>query len=176
MRIAAVSVMLVMSVLLLGCGGQAPEQAAQPAESQAVEPVPVEELTGTSSEETTGEPVMTSEPEPAAPETPPQSVASESEPAAREGLPVLYDFWATWCPPCRQQKPIIEELKEEYAGVVDIIAVDVDEQGEMAKQYDIKVIPTLVMLDAGGSEVERLTGLTQKDKLVERFRAHGFIE
>jgi thioredoxin 1 len=97
-------------------------------------------------------------------------------PVLKAALPVLYDFWATWCPPCREQKPIIEELKSDYAGRVDVVAVNVDEQGELAKQYGIKVIPTLVLLDAAGNEVERLTGLTAKDKLIERFRAHGFIE
>lgn len=169
------SALMIVSVLFLlqGCGAPAPQ-------------APVADETETAPELATLPPeqenVEADEPtvaEHAAPRTaaPPETAELPKEqPAAAGALPKLYDFWATWCPPCRQQKPIIEELKKEYAGVVDVIAIDVDQDGELAKRYEVKVIPTLVMLDAAGNEVERFTGLTQKDKLVERFRAHGFIQ
>jgi len=152
-----------MLVLVLGCGSPA-------AESPVVEePAPV--VAEREQAET-----VPAEPEPEAPAIAEGPGEPEAEPAEPAALPSLYDFWATWCLPCRQQKPIIDELRTEYAGVVDVIAIDVDEEGELAQRYEVKVIPTLVILDAAGNEVERFTGLTQKDKLVERFRAHGFIE
>lgn len=75
--------------------------------------------------------------------------------------PVLVDFWATWCGPCRRQAPIVEELAEEGYAVGKI---DVDEQPGIAQQYRIMSIPTLVVFK-GGKEAERFVGLTSKDVL-----------
>lgn len=75
--------------------------------------------------------------------------------------PVLVDFWATWCGPCRRQAPIVEELAEEGYAVGKI---DVDEQPGLAQQYRIMSIPTLVVFK-GGKEAERFVGLTSKDVL-----------
>lgn len=77
--------------------------------------------------------------------------------------PVLVDFWATWCGPCRRQGPIIEELAEQgYA----VGKVDVDEQPALAQQFQVMSIPTLLVFK-GGREVKRLVGLTPKDTLVK---------
>lgn len=77
--------------------------------------------------------------------------------------PVLVDFWATWCGPCRRQGPIIEELAEEgYA----VGKVDVDEQPALAQQYQVMSIPTLLLFK-GGKEVKRLVGLTPRDTLIK---------
>lgn len=77
--------------------------------------------------------------------------------------PVLVDFWATWCGPCRRQAPIVEELAEEgYA----VGKVDVDAQPALAQQYRIMSIPTLLVFK-GGQEVKRFVGLTSKDVLKE---------
>ncbi|MDC7288249.1 thioredoxin [Blautia schinkii] len=77
--------------------------------------------------------------------------------------PVLVDFWATWCGPCRRQGPIIEELAEQgYA----VGKVDVDEQPALAQQFQVMSIPTLLVFK-GGQEVKRLVGLTPKDTLVK---------
>lgn len=77
--------------------------------------------------------------------------------------PVLVDFWATWCGPCRRQAPIVEELAEEgYA----VGKVDVDAQPALAQQYRIMSIPTLLVFK-GGQEVKRFVGLTSKEVLKE---------
>ncbi len=116
--------------------------------------------------------------EPAAvPETPkpaPAAVAQPEEPARQ--LPKLWDFWATWCPPCREQKPIVEELAKEYAGVVEVKSIDVDENKDLAQKFNVQAIPTLVFLDAHGNELSRRIGLFPKDSIVGRFRTHGFIK
>lgn len=75
--------------------------------------------------------------------------------------PVLVDFWATWCGPCRRQGPIVEELGEEGYCVGK---VDVDEEMELARQFQVMSIPTLLIFKEG-KEVNRLVGLTPKETL-----------
>ena len=75
--------------------------------------------------------------------------------------PVLVDFWATWCGPCRRQAPIVEELAEEgYA----VGKVDVDQEMGLAQEYKVMSIPTLIIFK-GGKAVKRLVGLTSKEAL-----------
>ncbi|WP_373217216.1 thioredoxin [Ruminococcus sp. 5_1_39BFAA] len=77
--------------------------------------------------------------------------------------PVLVDFWATWCGPCRRQAPVIDELAEEgYA----VGKVDVDQEPDLAQQYQVMSIPTLLVFK-GGKEVNRMVGLTPKNTLKE---------
>ncbi|MCA1900716.1 MAG: thioredoxin [Candidatus Hydrogenedens sp.] len=73
----------------------------------------------------------------------------------------LVDFWAEWCGPCRMISPIIDELAKEYEGRVKIGKVNVDEEMELAEQFGVSSIPTLVILK-DGNEVKRFIGLTQK--------------
>ena len=75
--------------------------------------------------------------------------------------PVLIDFWATWCGPCMRQGPIVEALAEEGYAVGKI---DVDQEPGLAQQFQVMSIPTLIIFK-GGKEVQRLVGLTAKDKL-----------
>lgn len=75
--------------------------------------------------------------------------------------PVLVDFWATWCGPCRRQAPIVEELAEEG---YEVGKIDVDAQPELAQQFRVMSIPTLIVFK-NGQEAERLVGLTSKDDL-----------
>ncbi len=77
-------------------------------------------------------------------------------------LPLLVDFWAAWCPPCRTLAPILDELAEELAGKVVVGKVDADEQLELAEQYGVVSIPTVVYIQ-NGAETGRLVGLRAKE-------------
>jgi thioredoxin 1 len=79
--------------------------------------------------------------------------------------PVLIDFWAPWCAPCRIQAPIIDELSEETKGAALVAKLDIDEHPELASQYAVMSIPTLLLLHKG-KVVERRTGVTPKAKLL----------
>lgn len=77
---------------------------------------------------------------------------------ASNGLPVVVDFSAEWCPPCRKLKPIFSQLKEEYAGKVDFITVNVDSLPDLSNEYQISSIPALIYLSPDGKEVYRSIG------------------
>ena len=78
--------------------------------------------------------------------------------------PVLVDFWAPWCGPCRAIAPLIEELAGQYEGRVKIGKVNVDENPETAQRYDVMNIPTLILFK-DGEIAERFMGLVPKSKL-----------
>ena len=78
--------------------------------------------------------------------------------------PVLVDFWATWCGPCRQIAPLIDELAVQYQGSVKIGKVNVDENPELSTKYGINAIPTLLLFK-DGQIVERFQGVPPRTKL-----------
>jgi thioredoxin 1 len=76
-------------------------------------------------------------------------------------LPVLVDFWAPWCSPCKAVSPIIDELAQEYAGKINVVKVNIDEDAALADTYDVQSIPTIVFFK-NGSEVSRSSGVKTK--------------
>ena len=85
--------------------------------------------------------------------------------------PVLVDFWAAWCMPCRMMAPIVEEIAAEYGSQLKVAKLDVDQNPQMATQHGIMSIPTL-MLFKDGEVVERLVGAMPKQRLMEKIMPH----
>ena len=84
--------------------------------------------------------------------------------------PVMIDFWAVWCGPCRMISPIVEELAAEYEGKVLIGKCNVDEQAEIAERMKIRNIPTLLFFK-GGEQVDKHVGAATKPQLAEKLNA-----
>ncbi len=85
--------------------------------------------------------------------------------------PILVDFWAAWCGPCKRIEPVVEELAEEYAGKMLVARMDVDENRQTPGQYNVQGIPALVLFK-NGEEVTRLVGFRPKEMLVEELLPH----
>ena len=82
----------------------------------------------------------------------------------KSALPVLVDFWAPWCGPCRMIGPVVEELAKEYAGKVKVCKLNTDEAQDTASKYNISAIPTILLFKAG-KVAQELVGLQKKEEL-----------
>ena len=84
-------------------------------------------------------------------------------------IPVLVDFWAEWCMPCRMLAPTIDELADEFAGKVKVGKVDTDANRDVAMKYNISAIPTIILFK-GGEVEKKFVGVTSKDEFVAELK------
>ena len=98
-------------------------------------------------------------------------ITSENFESLKNGAqPLVVDFWATWCGPCRMIAPIVAELAKEYDGQITVGKCDVEENDELAADFGIRNIPTLLFFK-GGEVVDKVVGAVSKAKLDEKFKA-----
>jgi len=79
-------------------------------------------------------------------------------------LPVLVDFWAPWCGPCKMIAPVLDEIAQEYDGKAKIVKINIDDNQNTPAQFGVRSIPTLILFK-NGNEVEKIIGAQSKDKL-----------
>ncbi len=89
----------------------------------------------------------------------------------RSELPIIVDFWATWCGPCKVLSPTVEEIGQEFAGKANVHKVDVDNNNDLATQYGIMSIPTLKFFK-GGKIVGEIIGAAPKASIVAELQKH----
>jgi len=86
-------------------------------------------------------------------------------------IPVLVDFWAEWCSPCKMIAPYVDAIAEEYAGKLKVLKVNVDKQATIAARYGVMTIPTLILFK-GGEVAEQIAGALPKQRIAERILPH----
>lgn len=86
-------------------------------------------------------------------------------------MPVLVDFWAEWCAPCRMTAPVLDDLARDKAGHIKLVKINIDQNPTTAERFNIRSIPTMILFK-NGQAVETLVGAMSKDALLERLRPH----
>lgn len=104
---------------------------------------------------------------------PPTDTAEDFKKAIQTGKPLLVDFGANSCLPCRQIRPILKELKEEFKGQANILIIDVYKFKELAREYKVQLIPTLIFFDKEGQEVFRHLGAWDKESIKNKLKEIG---
>jgi thioredoxin 1 len=104
---------------------------------------------------------------------PPTNTKEEFNQAMKGGKPVLVDFGANSCMPCRQLRPILKEIEKEHAEKARILVIDVYNYQDLAREYRVQLIPTLIFFDNKGKEMYRHVGAWDKDSIVEKLKEAG---
>jgi thioredoxin len=86
----------------------------------------------------------------------------------KSSIPVMVDFTAIWCGPCKMLDPVITQLSQDWMGKVKIVKLDVDDNGTLAVKYGVMGVPTLILF-VNGNPVQRLSGYQPKDRIVSKF-------
>lgn len=99
------------------------------------------------------------------------SDASFDQDVLKSSTPVLVDFWAEWCGPCRAIAPILDDLADELDGQLKVAKVNVDEHPELAKEFSVRSIPTMIIMK-NGQVSEQMTGAMSKPALKQKLEPH----
>ena len=99
------------------------------------------------------------------------NIMSDFNKLIQENKPTLVDFFATWCGPCKVQAPILEDVKKRVGDKANILKVDIDQNQELAMQYRVQSVPTLIMFK-NGEAVWRAVGVQQADLLEQKIKDH----
>jgi thioredoxin 1 len=89
----------------------------------------------------------------------------------KSSIPVIVEFGAEWCQPCKRLEPVLVQLEKEWSGKARMVKVDVDESAQMAQQFGVMSVPTTILFSAGQAR-ERLVGLQSRDKITEKFQPY----
>jgi thioredoxin 1 len=89
----------------------------------------------------------------------------------KSSVPVIVDFTAAWCGPCKMLEPVVMQLSQDWDGKVKFVKLDVDDNSNLAVQYGVMGVPTLILF-VNGSPVQRLSGYQPKDRIISKFAAY----